>query len=415
MQQWLEKNLKALNLTDTMILEEGFTRPGYSQAELQSMEVFKKIVQELGLKLRRDEAGNLIARWETGNMEDGLPAVCLGSHLDTVTNGGGYDGVAGVLCSLGAVKKLKEDGFKPDFPVEIICFASEESSRFGVSTIGSKAMAGLLNLEQLAEVADEDGITIKEAVEDTDLSWEAIDRAERGEDEIKSFVEVHIEQGTVIEDADAQFGAVSAVACPIRLMLSIKGKMGHTGTTPMGKRQDALVAAAQLITFISEQAEKLSSESKERLVATASTINSMPNAMNVIPGEVELGIDIRSVDDKLKEQMAEIIKEKCSKLENEFKVKIKLDTLVNNPSIELDEELMNTLLHLGEESGYRGHKMISGAGHDVMNMSRKWPAGLIFIPCRDGLSHHPEEHASLEDLEMGTDLLVSYINEKAVK
>ncbi|UTR11846.1 M20 family metallo-hydrolase [Evansella sp. LMS18] len=413
MKEWLEETLKKLNLTDSMIQKDGFTRLGYSEDELKSMDVFKQISGELGLTVRTDEAGNVIARWEEGPQASDLPAVTLGSHVDTVKHGGGYDGVAGVLCALGAVKKLKDEGYKPAYPVEVICFASEESSRFGVSTIGSKAMAGILDTNQLANIADENGVTIKEAVESTGLDWSAIGQAERETDEIKSFAELHIEQGTVIENAGAQFGAVSAVACPIRLKLIINGKMGHTGTTPMGMRQDALAAAAPVISFVAEEGARLSRESEDRLVATVSTISAVPNAMNVIPGIVELGIDIRSVNDSLKENMAKLISDKVVSVEKEYTVSIEVEELVNNPSVTLDKNLMESLGQLGEQEGYQSHEMISGAGHDVMNMAKKWPSGLVFIPCRDGLSHHPEEHASLEDLEMGTNILAAYIKNEA--
>ncbi|UCZ52738.1 M20 family metallo-hydrolase [Bacillus shivajii] len=414
MQQWLDQQLKALNLVDSMNQKDGFTRLGYSDEELKSMAVFREIAESLGLTVRGDEAGNLIARWDPQDEHLSKPAIVLGSHVDTVTQGGGYDGVAGVLCALGAMKALKDEKFEPDHPIEVICFASEESARFGISTIGSKAISGLLEPNNLADVQDENGVTIKEAVEQTGLSWSTIEQAERKKDEIKSFVELHIEQGTVIENAGAQFGAVSAVACPIRLKVTVRGKMSHTGTTPMGMRQDALVAAAPLISYISEQGEKLSNDSEHAIVATVSTISAKPNAMNVIPGTVELGIDIRSVDDGLKEQMAAMIKEKCQEIEEQHTVSIDIETLVNNPSVKLDAELMETLCELGEAEGYRGHIMISGAGHDVMNMAKKWPSGLFFIPCQDGLSHHPEEHATLEDLHMGVKLLMAYIKCQAL-
>ncbi|MDQ0253120.1 N-carbamoyl-L-amino-acid hydrolase [Evansella vedderi] len=412
MKSWLDNNLKALNLVDTMEQEEGFTRLGYSEEELQSMRVFKELSEELGLYVRKDEAGNLIARWE-GKKD--LPAVTLGSHVDTVKHGGGYDGVAGVLCALGAIKALKEEAFLPHHPVEVICFASEESSRFGVSTIGSKSMAGIIKVDELADVSDDTGVTVKEAVNSTGLNWERIHEAERDEREIKSFVELHIEQGVVIENAGAQFGVVSAVACPVRLKVKVTGKMGHTGTTPMGRRQDAFVATAPLITYVSEEAEKLSQESEHAIVATASTINLLPNVMTVIPGTVELGIDIRSVDDSLKAKLASAIKEKCKELKEKYHVQMEVQILVNNPSVKLDLNLMDNLKKMGEELGYKGHEMISGAGHDVMNMAKKWPSGLIFIPCKDGLSHHPKEHASLEDLEMGVHLLTAYIKRESAE
>ena len=408
MKDWLENHLCKLNLTDTMERPEGFWRLGYTTEEWKAIDVFVSIADNLGLKVHRDEAGNAIARWEPEGTES-FPASAVGSHLDTVKGGGGYDGVAGVLCGLAAIRKLKEEGFQPINPIEVICFASEESSRFGVSTIGSKALSGLLNKVELENIKDEHGITIRQAVENMGLDWEKIDQAQRTEAEFKSFIELHIEQGTRIEDHSAEFGVVTAIACPIRLKVKITGQMGHTGTTPMGKRKDALVAAAPLIQFISESAASLSAASEVPIVATVSTIDMRPNAMNVIPGIVELGVDIRSVDDQLKEKMKELIIGKSLQLEQSFDVKMELTTLVNNPSVQLDEKVRGKLQEAGESLGYKALVLESGAGHDVMNMAAKWPSGLIFIRCRNGLSHHPEEYAYLDDLQIGTEIISQYL------
>jgi hydantoinase/carbamoylase family amidase len=411
MLDWLDKHLKKLNLVDTMDQEDGFNRLGYSSEEWAAMDVFCSICEELGLRVRRDEAGNCIARWDVSG--EVATAVAVGSHLDTVNGGGGYDGVAGILTAFGAIKELKEEGFVPSYPLEVICFASEESSRFGVSTIGSKAMSGTLPVDELAQIQDDQGCTIQQAVEERGLSWSSITKAERQKEEIKSFIELHIEQGVRIEEAGADFGVVSAIACPIRLKITVQGKMGHTGTTPMGRRQDAFVAIAPLVSFISEEAEILSKENKYPIVATTSTVSLKPNSMTIIPSWIELGIDIRSVDDTLKQKMAALIQQKCAKLAEQYHVKIDIDTLVHNPSVALDQEVARKLKDLGHAINYRSLVMESGAGHDVMNMAKKWPSGLIFIPCRDGLSHHPQEFASLEDLRMGVKIIAAYMRDEA--
>ncbi|MGM0754114.1 MAG: M20 family metallo-hydrolase [Bacillota bacterium] len=408
MKEWLSTTLEALNLVETMEQPDGFTRLGYSEEETASMSVFRDVAETLGLSVRRDQAGNLFARW--GGKTDHV--VMTGSHLDTVENGGGYDGAAGVLCSLGAVKALKERGFKPHNPIEVVCFASEESARFGVSTLGSKSVAGILD-KSIENVRDRHGVSIKDAVESTGLDWSSIEKAERTKDEILSFIELHIEQGTQIEDHGAQFGIVRGVACPIRLKVKVEGMAGHTGTTPMGKRKDALAALAPLITFVSQEAEKLSNQSQKPLVATVSTMNVRPNVMNVIPGQAEAGIDIRSVDDDLKRTMADKIIEKCRSLENEFNVTINIETLVDNPSILLDEELTARVKRAGETLGYKTFEMDSGAGHDVMNMAVKWPSALVFIPCEKGISHHPKEYSSLEDLHAGVEILAEVLQQEA--
>lgn len=408
MKEWLSTTLRALNLVEAMEQPDGFTRLGYSKEEIDSMNVFRHVAKTLGLSVRRDLAGNLFARWE-GETDQ---VVMTGSHLDTVENGGGYDGAAGVLCGLGAVKALKDRGFKPHHSIEVACFASEESARFGVSTLGSKCVAGILD-KSVENVRDRHGVSVKEAVESTGLDWSSVEKAERSEEEILSFIELHIEQGTQIEDHGAQFGIVRGVACPIRLKVKVKGMAGHTGTTPMGKRADALVALAPLITFVSQEAERLSNQSRKPLVATVSTMEVKPNVMNVIPGHVEAGIDIRSVDDELKRTMADKIIEKCRSLENEFNVTINLETLVDNPSILLDEKLTARVKQAGETLGYNTFEMDSGAGHDVMNMAAKWPSALVFIPCEKGISHHPKEHSSLEDLYAGVEILAEVLRQEA--
>ncbi|MBM7585733.1 N-carbamoyl-L-amino-acid hydrolase [Bacillus pakistanensis] len=409
MNEWLEKTLKELNLVDTMDQPIGFTRLGYSVEELESIKAFKKVANELDLMVHSDQAGNTFARWEGAT---DFPVVMTGSHLDTVESGGGYDGVAGVLCALGAIKRLKEKGFQPKHPIEVVCFASEESARFGVSTIGSKSVAGILD-KSVENVQDRHGVTIKEAIESTGLNWSNIEEAERPKNEIKSFVELHIEQGTQIEDHRAHFGIVRGVACPIRLKVKATGMAGHTGTTPMGKRKDALVALAPLITYVSQEAERLSAISSKPLVATVSTMEVKPNGMNVIPGYIELGIDIRSVDDSLKRQMADKIIQKCTILETKFNVTINIETLVDNPSILLDEKLTASVKAAGEQLGYISYEMDSGAGHDVMNMAAKWPSALIFIPCEEGISHHPKEHSTISDLQTGVDILTAVLQQEA--
>ncbi|GEN54541.1 M20 family metallo-hydrolase [Halobacillus faecis] len=407
MKQWLEEKLLQLNVTEYMDEEYGFTRLSYTEEEKQAHEAFKKAAEELSLDVVQDEAGNVWARWKAA--QEDAPTIAIGSHLDTVSGGGGYDGAAGVLTGLAAVKQLKDKGFQPTKNIDVVCFASEESARFGVSTIGSKATAGMMDKGELGSVEDADGVTVKEAVESYGLSWESIDQAEKSPDEIERFLELHIEQGTQIEDNGAEIGIVRGVACPVRLQVTVKGMANHTGTTPMNNRSDAFVAAAPIITYVEEQARKRNGVQPTPIVATTSTVKLSPNVMNVIPGEVQLGIDIRSVDDELKRNLAEEIRSYCKTIEASKDVKVDLHTLVDNDSVHLDSSIQEQLQEITEKIGYRVHPMDSGAGHDVMNMATRWPSGLIFIPCRDGISHHPKEYASIEDLNKGTNVLAAYI------
>ncbi|MCA0971439.1 M20 family metallo-hydrolase [Halobacillus litoralis] len=406
MNQWLHEKLLELNVTDSMKQPDGFTRLSYTEEEKSAHQAFRSIAEELELDVQSDQAGNL---WATWMISTDAPTIATGSHLDTVHNGGGYDGAAGVLCSLASIKIMKDEGITPQKNISVVCFASEESARFGVSTIGSKAVSGLLNQDELADVPDADGITIREATEHFGLTWETFNQAERRIDELESFLELHIEQGTQIEDQGAEVGVVRGVACPIRLKVTAYGMANHTGTTPMNKRIDAFAGISPLIPFVEEQANQLNQSSDLPLVATVSTVHLKPNAMNVIPGEVQLGIDIRSVDDSLKRELADRIMTYCKNREKESKFTIEVETLVDNASIFLDEDIQQKLQKACDQTGYRAIELDSGAGHDVMNMAVKWPSGLIFIPCKEGISHHPEEYASIEDLYKGSLVIAEYL------
>lgn len=407
MKNWLIEQLLRLNMSDTLVRPEGFTREGYTDEETAAIAVFKTIAEELGLRVTEDAAGNVLARW---NVEGGAAAVATGSHLDTVPNGGAFDGAAGVVCGLGAVKLLKEADYRPARPIEVICFRAEESSRFGVSTLGSKAMSGLLD-PAIGSIEDQDGITIEQAVLSQGYNWQDMVAAQRNAEQLKCFVELHIEQGLRIVQHHKNYGVVQAVACPIRLSVTITGKAGHTGTTPMDQRQDALVAVAPLISFVRETALQLNDAYGTALVATVSKLTASPNSMNVIPQSVTAGIDIRSVDDDLKKKMADAVRAECKRIEDTFGVSIAIDVLVDNPSIALDEKVATSLSDAGDHEAYLAHRMDSGAGHDVMNMAQVWPSGLIFIPCKDGLSHHPDEYATPDDLKMGVELLARFLME----
>lgn len=407
---WLEEKLLALNLTTTMNRPEGFTRLGFSLEEKKAHSQFTEIAQELGLITSQDEAGNQWAVWE---VDKKAPTIALGSHLDTVHSGGGYDGLAGVLCALAAVKQLRDGGFRPKKNIAVICFISEESARFGISTIGSKAVIGELNKAALAPIQDSDGITMKQAMEDYGIDWELVEQAEVPFEKLACFIELHIEQGKILEKNHCEMGVVKGIACPIRLIIRVQGTANHTGTTPMDERQDAFVAIAPLVTFVNEEAVRMNAYSQSPIVATVSRVYLKPNAMNVVPSEVELGIDIRSVDDDLKRSLANKIIDFCQQVEKKHPVTVEVRNLVDSESVLLDDTVQTKLLQVSQRLGYQTMLMDSGAGHDVMNMAKKWPSGLLFIPCKDGLSHHPEEFTSTRNLEKGTNVLVEFLRTEA--
>ncbi|OEH56309.1 Zn-dependent hydrolase [Oceanobacillus sp. E9] len=408
---WLEEKLCALNVTSSMNQSEGFTRLGYSDEEKQAHTQFINIANELGLHTFEDEAGN---QWAVWKVEENAPTIGLGSHLDTVYSGGGYDGVAGVLCALAAVKTLKDKQITPKKNIAVICFASEESARFSVSTLGSKAVSGELNKEAIKTISDQDGTTIKQAMEQVGLNWEKVQQAERAESDLEQFLELHIEQGKILEEQGFDIGIVHGIARPIRLSVRCEGMANHTGTTPMNNRQDALVAIAPLINFVEQEALKMNERVGASIVATASVATVKPNAMNMIPGEVELGIDIRSTDNNLKQELYASIYTFCESVEKDRNVKVMITMLVNDASVELDKEMQGKLFAVSKSLGYKTISMDSGAGHDVMNMAMKWPSGLIFIPSHKGISHHPDEFTEIKDLANGTKVIAAYLESEVV-
>lgn len=405
---WIEEKLLQINLVKCMDQAEGFSRLGYTKEEQASQEQFRLISQSLGLKTYEDAAGNQWAMWEVDKQAGWI---ATGSHVDTVYNGGGYDGAAGVVASLAAVKMLKDESFQPRKNIAVIAFACEESARFSVSTIGSKAISGLLDKEKVASYEDVNGITLEKALTKRGLDWQRIQDAQLEDDQLEQFIELHIEQATKLQKSGKEIGIVRSIAQPTRLHIICTGKTNHTGTTPMNERQDALVAIAPLITFIEEATIEINHEQAVALVATVSTIQNTPNSMSMIPGEVVVGIDIRSTKADLKHCLVENINHFVQQIEMNKPVSFTIKTLVDDEPTDLDPGIQETLTDICEKIGFSSMSLDSGAGHDVMNMSKRWPCGLIFIPCRDGISHHPLEHANMEDLLKGTKVIAEYLKE----
>lgn len=405
MLDWLEEKWKILNPESTRDGSGGFTRLGFSKEEQLSINSFIHVAKDLGLTIKYDEIGNVSAIWV--GIHENLPHIVIGSHLDTVKNGGGYDGVAGILAGLGVVKKLKSLNYRPYRSVEIICFISEESSRFGISTIGSKAIAGKLNMKKIKDLSDFNGITIQEALDYQKVRLTEIWKTERKKSDIHSFVELHIEQGTVLEDSNYSIGIVTGISGSFRYKIHIKGRANHSGATPMNNRRDALAKSGIIINFIERLGKNKAKN--DQFVATVTTADVFPNVMNVIPDSVTLGVDIRSIDDNLKIESAKEIKEFCKKVKNNDDVEIEIENISSEKAVFLDEKVKLNLTKATKMSNQNSMNIVSGAGHDTMNMASKWPSGMIFIPCQNGVSHHPKEFAEISDIYNGIKVLINYI------
>ena len=388
--------------------ERGFSRLVFGEAEWGAVEYVTGLMREAGLAVRTDAFGNVIGRLE--GREPGAPVVATGSHLDTVPEGGNFDGVVGVIAGLGALMRLKARGLLRR-PVEVMVFRGEESARFSIHTMGSKVMAGIASLEAWRKLQDHGGATLAQALATRGLDLERIPEAVRRPEEFKAFVEMHIEQGPVLEEAGIPIGVVEAIAAPVRLKISVEGTASHSGTTPMGKRRDALVSAAQVVLAVQDEAAK---RAERRIVGTVGVMKVHPGAMNVVPGRVEMWVDIRGIDAEDIAATARAVREAAARIADREGTRIQLETLSTDTPVPMDSDVIRTIEAACRLAGVAYRRMPSGAGHDAMNMAKLAPAGMIFIPCRRGVSHNPDEYAAPEDILTGIDVLTETLAALAV-
>lgn len=380
--------------------EIGITRVAYTNLEQTCTHAFLRMCKDEGLEVEIDACGNLIAR-RAGRRNE-LPPVVIGSHLDTVYQGGKYDGALGVTAALEVVKRLNEKGIETDHPIEIISFACEESSRFGVSTVGSKAMAGLIKKESYRHLKDRDGITMEEAFALCALDFDSIEEASRTDETFKVFLELHIEQGPVLMNNQKKIGIVTGVAAPARYILNIIGKASHSGTTPMKMRKDALLGAAEIALQLEKKAIE---EIADETVATVGVLEIPSSGMNIVPGEVNLQIDIRSTSEASRQRVIKHLFQTIASLEERRQLRITSKQISMEPPVSLSSAVVDEVKNICEEKKLPYQVMHSGAGHDAMNMTRLGPVGLIFVPSVDGLSHHPDEFTEMDDIMLGIDVL----------
>ena len=377
--------------------EHGYSRLVFGDAESGAVEYVAGVMRSVGLAVRTDAFGNVIGRLE--GREAQAPAVATGSHLDTVPEGGNFDGVVGVVAGLGAVLRLKQSA-PLRHPLEVIVFRGEESSRFSVGTLGSKAMAGIA--VDWPKLRDQGGTTLSDALAARGLGLDRIAEAKRRKGEIKAYVEMHIEQGPVLEDAGIPIGIVEAIAAPIRLRVVVEGMASHSGTTPMDKRRDALVAASRLVLAVQDVATKLADR---RIVATVGVMKVLPGAINVVPGRVEMLVDVRGIEVGTLEAAARAVREAADAVAQQEHVSIHIETVSTEIPVPMDAAVVRAIEDACGRLGVRYQRMPSGAGHDAMNMATIAPAGMIFIPCRNGISHNPAEFATPEAICTGMDVL----------
>ncbi|QKE73753.1 Zn-dependent hydrolase [Arthrobacter citreus] len=375
----------------------GITRLSFSEEERKAKELVTTYMIEAGLKVYEDTVGNLVGRKEGNNPN--APVVLVGSHVDSVYNGGNFDGPLGVLSGIEILQTMNEQGITTEHPIEVIAFTDEEGARFSFGMIGSRGIAGTLKLEDLQN-KDQQGITIAQAMTDAGYDPLLIEQSVRSNESVKAYVELHIEQGKVLENSNLSVGIVTGIAGPLWLKFIIEGKAGHAGTTPMNDRNDALVAASQIIQLIEKESSKTGST-----VGTVGQLQLFPGGINIIPGKVEFTLDLRDVNEEIRDQVENRILEGSQILCEQRGVGLQIEVLQRiKPSL-CSNEIQDIAKLACEKTGVGTLFLPSGAGHDCMQLTSLCPIGMLFIRSKDGISHNPAEWSSKEDCTDGANVL----------
>ncbi|MBB5179173.1 allantoate deiminase [Planomicrobium koreense] len=386
----------------------GVRRPGLSDEEKEAKELVKQWMAEAGFSIIEDGAGNVIGRLE--GKDNAAKAIASGSHLDSVPNGGNFDGPLGVLSALEVAEAWKETGYVPEKPYELIIFTDEEGSRFNSGLTGSRAMAGDITEEEIQQLRDYNGENLEQVLEHYGSSLGAFKKAKRDVSELELFVEVHIEQGKRLEQENQPVGIVSGIAGPAWLELEFTGEAGHAGNTPMIGRKDPLVAAAEFIHGIPDFPAQVSGTS----VATIGKMEVFPNGINVIPEKVVLHADIRDIKEETRDKLLQQIKQYAEEVAGRRNVQLAIKQNTKIMPVPIEETLKRKLEESLNGLGIKPVHIPSGAGHDAMVLGRYIPVAMLFVRSKDGISHNPKEWSSLTDCVYGIHALKDFI-ENAMK
>ena len=388
---------------------EGINRLAFTDADWAGRQYIIDRMTDAGLTVETDDFGNVIG-YKIGKNPD-LPAVMVGSHTDSVPNGGNYDGVVGVLSAIEAIRSMTDDGYEHDHTIAVVSFMCEESGRFGNATLGSKAMRGELTLQDLHRLVDKQGISLYEALKDRNLNPDGIETMAYKRP-VKSFTEIHIEQGKVLEHEQKTIGIVTGIAAPERFYVTIRGNADHSGATPMNLRHDALCGASKIILGIEEIA---SMQEEPPVVGTVGVVEVTPGAMNVIPGAVKLGVDIRSISKVARNSVVTLVKEFIDITAEKRGLSYTIETIAQDHPVEMHPAMIREIEEAVKSVGVEYMTMPSGAGHDAMHWAEAVPTGMIFIPCRDGISHNPAEFAEMDDIVTGAEVLDKVLRKLSLK
>jgi len=375
------------------------TRVVFSPADLKARAYLDGVFAQAGLSVRKDPIGNTFVRW--AGSDPSLPAVGTGSHTDAIPHAGRYDGTVGVLGGLEAIRALKRTGFRPRRSIELLMFTSEEPTRFGIGCIGSRLLAGTLPLEMARSLKDSSGRDLEEVLQAAGFGG-SLEKVLLPAAYYHAFVELHIEQGPLLEQKKIPLGIVTAIAAPASLKIEIQGEGGHAGGMLMPARHDAFLAAAEIALGVEAAAKSTGAIDS---VATVGVCEVFPGAVNSVPSRTVIEVDVRDIDLARRDGMLKAIRETCAVASAKRSVQIQ-ETLVNaDAPAQSSAMIIEALKASCDAAGLESLLMVSRAYHDSLFISRVSPMAMLFIPCRNGYSHRPDEYASPEHIAVGVQVL----------
>jgi allantoate deiminase len=380
------------------------TRLYLSPSHIKSIDFIIDEMRKAGCdSVHVDALGTVVGRYE-GKIS-GLPALLIGSHIDTVVDGGAYDGALGVIAGIGVVEALHQKGERLDFAIEVLGFGDEENVRFPANLTSSRALAGTLD-EASLDARDEQGISIREALTANGFDPSKMKSLKRDPKTVIGYVEIHIEQGPVLEAENLSVGVVTAINGATRWALTVKGEPGHAGTVPMTMRHDALTAASEMALAI----ERIG-RAHESVVATVGRFQAYPGAVNVIPGEVRFSLDTRAPDDALREKIIMMIEAECKAIAARRHVSLRIEPLSSAKATPMASHMIAGLSEAIGRRQITPRLLPSGAGHDAMAMATLCPAGMMFVRCKGGISHSPLESMTESDCDTAIEVLLDFVRQ----
>ena len=389
------ENLSSFNSTPG----RGVTRLSFSKEDSQARDYLKTQMTKAGLEIYEDGYGSLFGRLE--GVQSGEPTVMIGSHYDTVINAGPFDGVVGVIAGIEIARVLQENNIKLNCPLEIAAFNDEEGIRFGKGISNSRALTGDLKEEELDKRVDVSGKSLRDAMIEYGIEPD-LESAKRKPGSIKSFLELHIEQGPILSKLKKQIGLVETILGYNIMEIKFRGRSGHAGTTSMDMRNDALVVASRFVLFVNDVARKVG----DGAVSTVGQMEIRPNASNVIPQYVKLTLDVRADKQTTIDKINALVVEELEDIGNDKGIEVEMKRTLSIPPVDMSKDNLGILVQKSEELGLDYEIMNSGAAHDAMIMSKIAPSSLVFVPSVNGLSHHHEEWTEYDDIVKGIQLLL---------